>query len=116
MNSFQSLGYDSDGFREGGRGSLESADAAESSQRYLRLAEVNPASYAGATEFPAAVLSVREKHIRGTGQAAEGRENMAESDHYVADTGDEMEIEAQATTRGVSVNEISVDSSVANAI
>ncbi|WP_052851277.1 hypothetical protein [Streptomyces avicenniae] len=114
--NFSSLGYESEGYRDAGRGSLDSSDAAESSGRYLRMAEVNPGSYAGATEFPAAVIATREKHIRGVGMAAEGRENMAGADFTVADEGDELEIDTNATINGVVINTVSADSSVADAI
>ncbi|MDT0321159.1 hypothetical protein [Streptomyces millisiae] len=91
------LYYIPDGFRESARGSYETADMAESTRRYLDRATPNASSYAGADAFVNAVISTRDKQSRGVSRAAEGRENMAGADHVVADTGDEMEIGAEAS-------------------
>ncbi|MEO3753661.1 hypothetical protein [Streptomyces sp. B6B3] len=91
------LHYFSDGFREAAQGSVSSADAAESTRRYLGRAAPNAASWAGADEFVNAVTATRDKQSQGVARAAEGRENMAASDHQVAGLGDELEVDADAS-------------------
>jgi hypothetical protein len=91
------LYYFSDGFREAAQGSVSSADAAESTRRYLERAAPNAASYAGADEFVNAVTATRDKQSRGVARAADGRENMATADHQVAGLGDELEADADAS-------------------
>jgi hypothetical protein len=82
-----------DGYRESGRGSLESADAGESAHGYLRRATANVASYAGAVEFPNAVNETRDVQARGVARAVEGRQNMSHADYTAADTGEVTDIE-----------------------
>ncbi|TDC20700.1 hypothetical protein E1265_20920 [Streptomyces sp. 8K308] len=90
------LYYIPDGFRESARGSFETADLAESTRRYLDRAVPNPNSYADGGHFAGKVDATRLEQMGGVARAAEGRENMAGRDHVVADTGDEMEIGAEA--------------------
>ncbi|TDC63104.1 hypothetical protein [Streptomyces hainanensis] len=90
------LYYIPDGFRESARGSYETAEMAESTRRYLDRATPNASSYAGADAFVNAVISTRDTQSRGVSRAAEGREGMAGADNFVAGTGDEMEVDADA--------------------
>ncbi|RMI29997.1 hypothetical protein [Streptomyces triticirhizae] len=94
--STDGLYYLPDGFRESGRGSADTADAAESSRRYLGQATANSASYAGADAFVGSLNGTRDRQVREVDQAAEGRENMAESDYQVAAGGEEMDADANA--------------------
>jgi hypothetical protein len=113
------LFYFSDGFREAARGSVSSADAAESTRRYLEQGAPNASSYAGADEFVNAVTATRDKQSKGVAQAAESRENMATADNQVAGLGDELEVDADMSLNAAhaTVGEAApVDRSIADGI
>ena len=88
--------YLPDGFRESARVSLDAAEGAETTSRYLRTAQPDAHSFGGADAFVAALISTRDRQAREVQQAAEGRENMADADQRTADIGEETDAAAQA--------------------
>jgi hypothetical protein len=97
------LNYLPEGFRDGARRNSATADAAEGTRRYLGNVPISTAAYAGATAFPTALTDTRDTQARGVGQAAEGRNNMAAADGYVATTGEEMDAGARQALGNVTV-------------
>lgn len=91
------LSYLPDEFRVSAQVSLESADTAESTRRHLRGAQPDPGSFGGADAFVTALIATRDRQLREVGQAAEGREEMAEADRQTADIGEEMERAADSS-------------------
>ncbi|WP_129837668.1 hypothetical protein [Streptomyces sp. RFCAC02] len=94
--STDGLFYMPEEFRESARGSLESADAAESTRRRLGTAQPDAGRFGGADAFVGALVSTRDRQMREVEQAAEGREEMAGADQRTADIGEEMESAAES--------------------
>ncbi|RKN43034.1 hypothetical protein [Streptomyces hoynatensis] len=90
------LYYLPDEFRESARVGLDSADAAESTGRYLRNARPDAHGFGGADAFVASLNATRDRQAREVRQAAEGRENMAGADQRTADIGEETDAAAQS--------------------
>lgn len=90
------LYYLPDQFRESAHVSLDCADTAEGVGRYLRTAQPDARAFGGADAFVASLTATRDRQAREAGQAAEGRQNMADADERTADIGEETEAAAQA--------------------
>lgn len=113
--SADGLWYLPEGFREGARANVETAEAAENARRYLGQVQVNAASYGGADAFVDALTTTRDAQARGVAQAAEGRQNMAAADHQVADLGEEVDA-AAGQALGAASTRIAADRAVADGL
>ncbi|MFD5318810.1 hypothetical protein [Streptomyces sp. NPDC127098] len=114
--SADGLWYLPEGFREGARANVETAEAAENTRRYLGQVQVDAASYGGADAFVSALTTTRDAQARGVAQAAEGRQNMAAADTQVADLGEEVDAAAGQALGTAASTRIAADRSVADGL
>ncbi|OEU96382.1 hypothetical protein [Streptomyces oceani] len=99
MTGSEGLEYLPEGYREGGRGSVKSADAAEGAQKYLRGVNAVPGSFGGASSYTDALNANATRQAEDAGLAAQDRNTMSDADHQAADLGEETDAAAAAAQR-----------------
>ncbi|WP_016907978.1 MULTISPECIES: hypothetical protein [Streptomyces] len=99
MSEDAGLDYLPEGFREGGRTSNRSADAAEGARGHLRGVEAGGAQFGGADAYVSALNGNSERQARGAGKAAEDRDDMSGADHRVADLGEDVDTDTHTQLR-----------------
>ncbi|MBQ0862820.1 hypothetical protein ACH4RA_21515 [Streptomyces smyrnaeus] len=99
MAADEGLEYTPDGWREGGRISNRSADAAEEARRYLRGVDASPARFGGADAYVNALNGNSDRQAGSAGRAAEDRDTMSAADHQVADLGEATDTAADSAIR-----------------
>lgn len=116
MSTDEGLDYRPDGFREGGRTSNKSADAAEESQRYLRGVNASASSFGGADTYVGALNGNGDRQARRAGRAAEDRDTMSKADNQVADLGEQTNDHADTAMRAASATGGTRDSAVSRGV